>query len=485
MQEVKVMKINAAQHVSGVLTSKQSPRGQAGYQTLFYTCELLAQDEIRIIERQAQYSFAQEGKAKWQSYRLTPQRHVVSRIIPISEPDEFGRRGRFFTHSLICDVLGGQQFDEALFDLLQPQDFLSALDKVLASDGMKTGHSLAISVDVKKTWVKESQSLLREWSGEQLNRLYMLMSDPRQLIEQGQYVALVGSEAQILEVLKVAFLLTSPTARRFCSFDTGASSGDVESEVKFWGRGLSAAGAARYVIDAARRQVTIPESPMLLAGGFSPEQVSAPLRRAILARLNQPSEHMLHCLINRKYAAFIGEPIYNALLHETDLPLTATDLELLIPFGQTHRGLNLLLALKSGNEAQRLQTLAAMDVQSYKECVRELRTRPDFKPWQVFSPDFIPTWFAFFRGEYSMDDLTTAITQVAEYGSARDRKYVESIHERLDQSQRQALGLWLKASPHRFEALQAALDNPVNTKASGNSAGKLNSLIRRVLPFGK
>ena len=43
------MKITAAQHVSGMLTSKQSPRGQAGYQTLFYTRELLAPGEVRVI----------------------------------------------------------------------------------------------------------------------------------------------------------------------------------------------------------------------------------------------------------------------------------------------------------------------------------------------------------------------------------------------------------------------------------------------------
>ena len=55
------MKITAAQHVSGMLTSKQSPRGQAGYQTLFYTRELLAPGEVRVIERPVQYSSARDS----------------------------------------------------------------------------------------------------------------------------------------------------------------------------------------------------------------------------------------------------------------------------------------------------------------------------------------------------------------------------------------------------------------------------------------
>jgi hypothetical protein len=481
------MKVNAAQHVSGVLTSKQSPRGQAGYQTLFYTRELLAPEEMRVIERQVQFSSARDDHATWQSYRLTPQRHVISRIIPIPEPDEFGRRGRFFTHTLIFETLGGQQFDEVLFDLLRPRNFLPSLDNVLASDALKTGHIPALSVAAQKQWVNEAEGLLRDWSGEQLSQLYMLMSDPSQLIAQGQHVALLGSEAQILDALKVAFLLSPATARKFCSFDTNAYASEAPPDVTFWGRGFPAAGTASYVIDAARRQVTIPESSPLRPDGFSLEQISTPLRKAIVTRLTRPSEHMLRCLLNRKHKAFIGEPIYQTLLHETDLSVTAADLELLTPLGQTHPGLGLLLALKSGNESQRLQMLAAMrDSTSYKQRVSELKTRPDFKPWQVFSPIFMLTWFELFRGAYSMTDLTCAVSKVAEHGSAQDRKYIENVHEHLDPAQRQTLGHWLKASPHRLERLQAALDKPVKRRADGNSAGKSNSLVRRFLHrFGK
>lgn len=480
------MRITAAQHVSGMLTSKQSPRGQAGYQTLFYTPELLTPDEVRVIERRVQYSAARSSKAKWQSYRLSDRRHVISRIVPISEPDEFGRRGRYFTHSLICDVHDGQSFDAIMFGLLRAQNFFSSLDKVLAAGAVKTGHVPTITVDTGNEWINDEMSCLRSWSGEQLNQLYMLMSDPRQLTEQGQHVTLVGNEEQILEALKVAFLLTPAAARKFCSFDTNAPNSDAQSHTTFWGRGSETAGSSGYVIDGARREITIPKLSPLRANGFSPEEGSAPLRDAIAAQFTHPSKGMLRSLVERRYATFIGELTYQTLLHEAGLTLTTTDLKLLSPFGPAHDGLGLLLAIKSGDDAQRLRTLAAMKLPSYKERIRQLSACHDFKPWQVFCPIFMPTWFDLFHGAYSMNDLMIAITKVAEHGSERDREYVESIYQHLDSTQRQKLGSWLKASRLRFDRLQAALDKPVRARTGDSPNGKLHSLLHRIThPFGK
>lgn len=476
------MKVKAAQHVSAMLTSRQSPKGRAGYQTLSHTRELVSADELRGLERQVQGSAARDGKPKWQSYRLDDRRHVVSRIVPIPEPDDFGRRGRYFTHTLICDVPAGQQFDDTLFGLLRPENFFSSLDQVLASDGARTGLAPVVMVDVGNGRGSGVPGWLREWSGEQLNQLYMLMSDPRRLIEQGHHVALVGSESQIMEALETAFLLTLPEARKFCSFDTNAPGDGAPQGVTFWGRGSASARGASHAIDAARRWITFPDSSPLRADGFSPERLSAPLRQALVAWLGPPSQEMLRCLVNRRYAAFVGEPLYQTLLREAELPLTAADLKLLSPFGQAHGGLGLLLAMKSGDDAQRLRRLAELDVRSYTERSEQLRGRPDFRPWQMFSPIFMHTWFSLFRRDYRLDDLTTAITRVAEHGSVGDRKYVENIDEYLDQGERQALGRWLKASALRFDRLQAALDRPIHARGRDGFTGKSRSFLRRILP---
>jgi hypothetical protein len=485
------MKITAAQHVSAMLTSRQSPRGDAGYQTLYYTRELLTPNEVSVIERLVQYSSVRESRPKWQSYRLSARRHVVTRVVPIDEPDEAGRTGRYFTHSLVCDMPGEQQFAASLLSLLRPQNFLPSLGDVLASDGMKTGRCPTFTVDPAdesgEAGRRRLLGRLRDWSGEQLNRLFMLMSDPRQLTERGQYLALLGSDEQIIEALKVAFLLVPPAALKLCSFDTNPSGSASPPEGAFWGRGAAAAGESSYTIDAAQQQITLPESSPLRSNGFSPELVSEPLRKAVVARLSRPSDAMLRRLAEHQYVAFIGEPLCQTLLSEAELPLTRADSELLARFGSKRNpGLSLLLALKSGDDAGRLRALAAMDAPSYRECVRQLKARPGFEPWQAFSPVFTPTWFELFRGAYGPDDLTTAVAKVAEHGSGEDMDYVHTIAEHLSADELRALGRWLKASAIRLERLQVALDERARRRAGGDRAGNSHSLLRRITHlFGK
>lgn len=466
------MNVRVGQHASGVLTSKQSPRGMAGYQTFGYTRELVTQEESRAIESRVQDAPAQGCKVRWQSYRLSPRRHVITRVVLIPEPDEFGRRGRFFTHSLICDANDEQHFGEMLCDLLRPRNFYQSLEQVLASDGLKTGDIPPAAIDADGEWLNEAWRATRGWSGEQLHLLFLLMRDPRRLIEAGECVALVGSEEQILDALKVAFLLTPVAARGLCSFDTSASG--AHSNIILWGRGATTAGSARYVLDAARRHVTIPESSTLWAAAFPSEQLSSPLRAALRARLEGPADQELSALLEQRYAAVVARPICQTLLQAPELRLTSHDLELLIPLGQQYLSLGLLLALMTGDESRRLQLLAATDSASYRACVGELRGWSGFEPWQVFTPAFMRMWFETFRDDYNMRDLTTAVGKVAEHGSKQDRRGLETMHEHLDQRQRQELGSWLRTTPYRLRALQDALDKPAGD-------GQSNSLWHRVL----
>lgn len=474
------MKLSAAQHVSGMLTSGQSRTGQAGYQTLFCTRDVLEPDEIRIIERQAQLSFAGDSQAKWQSYRLSSNRHVISRLTPIAETDEFGRRGRFFAHSLIFDAANAVQVDETLFDLLQVASFFVSLDRVLASDAMNSGNIPAVAIDCKMQSAKEAQNSLGDWNGEQLHQLYLLMREPRQLLDQRQHVILAGSESEILAALKVAFLLAPASARKFCSFDTRAPACLDQSDVVFWGHGAQASETADYLIDGGRREVRIPAGSPALADNFSFEKVPPALRRPILERFRLPSEPMLAALLDRRYATFIAEPIYQALLHESDMPFSGDELEFLSQFQQAHTGLALLLSLKTGNESQRLQTLAAMDLHSYVQRLKELRNTAIFQPWQGLSPVYMSTWRDLFRGRHSLEDIEAAIEAVAKYGDKKDAEHIKNIHEYLDSEERKSLSAWLKSSPYKFRRLQAGLDKPVRRRPKGK-----HSFWSRMLRFGR
>lgn len=475
------MRFDAAQHISAVLTAKQSPRGRGGYQTIMRTEGALTDEDVYLLERQAQYIPAHGSGVRWQSYRLDARRHVITRIVPIDEPDEAGRRGRFFSHSLVIDAAGRGAFDDFVLDLLQTRNFLPSLDRVLAAEGVRTGHIGAAAVEARAEWARDARSLLRDWPGESLNNLSALTADPRGLSEQGQHVVLTGGETQVLQALKVVFLLTPPAERRHCSFDTNVVGSEPHPDVPLWARGYpSAASAAPLLIDAARHQVTVPEWLLARENHFSLEQFSPPVRELIGRRFNRPTERMLDCLGTRRYEAFVGELAYESLLAGSDPALTDSDLEALLPFARSHSGLGLLLALKSGDEPRRLGALASVrDWSEYRQRLGELRGRPGVEDWQLFSPGFMSTWFGAV-GDYNMDDIKRAVASVAEHGSDEDREQLICLDECLAGGRRRELAAWIAASPFRLDRLQAALSRPAAANGRQRGHGGLNHFWRRL-----
>jgi hypothetical protein len=255
------MRMTAAQHISGVLTQDQSLKGRGGFQTILHTPDMLSQDDVRTIEHRVQCVPAGEKRAKWQYCRLSGERPMITRIIPIPEPDEFGRRGRYLTHSLIFDPSDWRRIDDAPFDLMRPGNFFSSIEQVLEFYGFKAGKAPAALIEVRREWNKEAEDLIRKWPVEQLKGLIELTGTPQRMIEQGHYIQLLGSETQILGALKVVFHLGSPSAREIYSFDTNASGCDWRPDASFWARGFTSGNkaGARFVIDAAGLQVSHPE----------------------------------------------------------------------------------------------------------------------------------------------------------------------------------------------------------------------------------
>jgi hypothetical protein len=546
------MRITAAQHVTGVLTQGESPTGTGGPQTLLSTLDELRQDEIHLIESQAKYGPEQEGKVRWQFYGLASHRLVIARIIQNPKPDEV-RRARHLAHSLVFSALDTKSIEQVLFSLLRQDLFFTSIDQVLACDGMKngTGRIEAASVEAGTEWVDEAWALAQQWSGADLNRLVQLVCNRHAMTNKRQYVEIVGNERQILDALKVAFLLTPTSHRTHCSFDTNASGFEEQGTVGFWARGFS--GSERHTpffVDAAKRQVTIADTSSLrpstygrwleeevkahgyarvrdnLAQGQTlasvveghgtsprasqkkdadfeigfvranadlikervahllPEQFSPHLREAIVARLSKGPTETLAWLTRSQSLVLFCEPAYETLLHDANLTLSASDLEVLTPHAKGHHGLGLVLALKTGDESMRLQALADMGRDEYAQRVAEFKARPDFKPWQVFFPAHFDAWRHLCRELYTLDDLAHGISSVAEHGSDQARRDLTVIASSLPyKTERQALLQWLRSSSYRLPAFETALRMSLASEdqQGGEESGSLPKRILRGL----
>lgn len=250
--------ITAAQHIFASLTREQSPTRRRGYQTCFYTRGQLTPAAVRAIEGRAQHCAAQGDKGKWQFFWLPTQQAVVSHLVSVPEPDEFGRKGRYLMHSMVISAADWGLIGCNPFPLMNPKNFSRTMDTALALGDLKTGEMGAVRLEVGPGG-ERARTLSELWPTDELWKLARLACHPLAIAGGGQFVAFVGDEQQIREALEVAFLLP-PAPRADCSFDTAAAGCSWPREVTFWGRGFSdeREGRTPFVVDAARRKVRLP-----------------------------------------------------------------------------------------------------------------------------------------------------------------------------------------------------------------------------------
>lgn len=253
------MRLHAAQHVFGSLTKNQSVARLHGYQTLFYTQGLLTETEVEMIERRAQFHATSDERIKWQFYRLSEEKAVISCLSPIAEPDEFGRKGRYLAHSLVLYTSDLARLGGAPFDLMRTNFFYTTIEKALADGNLQASELPATTLDIEPVWLDNALAIADEWDGETLGKLVRLICQARSLAEQNKYVALIGSNEQVLNAVSIAFALAAPEALRSCSFDTSASGCDWTRDATFLLRGFADERDARtqFVIDTARRRVKL------------------------------------------------------------------------------------------------------------------------------------------------------------------------------------------------------------------------------------
>lgn len=251
--------IRAAQHVFASLTPEQSPTRRRGYQTLFYTREDVSAQIARSIEDRIQSRFPSGQSSKWQFFSLPNEAIVLSHLVAIPEPDEFGRKGRFLAHSLCVSASDWRLLDYSPFGLMRSGSFCRTLDQALTLGNLKSGTVGPVNVQVDPRHQAAAQSRAGQWPPEELWKLTQLTCHALGIAGAGQFVGFVGSEREIIEALEVGFLL-HPVPRLSCSFDTFSVGCSWPREVNFWGRGFQTEREARspFIVNCGARSVRVP-----------------------------------------------------------------------------------------------------------------------------------------------------------------------------------------------------------------------------------
>lgn len=213
--------IHAWQHIYAHVERGQSPQRERGFQTLFYSHDGLSEEDIRVLERRVFFDVRKGVPYKRQYYPLSRDRVVVAQAVPLPEPDQLGRGGRYLFHSLVFDLAEWRQIGCQPFAVFARQPFLTQLEAALERGDLTSGNIEPVALDVTEPdEVKKIEFLASSWSNEALIGLGWLVLRATELLNQQKRLAVVGSQDVICHVLELAFLLATPEARRHCSFDT-------------------------------------------------------------------------------------------------------------------------------------------------------------------------------------------------------------------------------------------------------------------------
>jgi len=228
------MQITVYQHIFSNVSREQSPTGRRGYQTLFFTQSGLSEQEVKILEDRSQYYASDVEPIKYQFHLLASGKAVITRIIPLQEPDEFGRRGRYLAHSLIVPRGDFAALDYCPLGLLVSAWYFSQLEDAFHQGDRRSGNIPSRVLDVSVAWKDAALRAAKSWAPDQLIRLARLGWQAGQLKESRQAVVAIGELNQFLSALAIVFLLTSPYKRPLLSFDTYVYGCDWSQDWPFW-----------------------------------------------------------------------------------------------------------------------------------------------------------------------------------------------------------------------------------------------------------
>ena len=230
------MQISAYQHIYSNVPKEQSPSGRRGYQTLLYSHEGLSREDVLALEEKAQYYSSPAEPVKRQFFTLPDGRAVVSQTVPLPEPDEFGRKGRYLSHSLIISAEDFAALDYCPALLFSSRHFFIRPEEALSA-GQRGSDIPPRVLPVSDGWQATILQMATDWPKEQLLALARLGWQAAHLKTERQAVALEGAPEEIMRTMALLSLLVPPDKRPLLTFDSYAYGCDWSRDWSFWGWG--------------------------------------------------------------------------------------------------------------------------------------------------------------------------------------------------------------------------------------------------------
>lgn len=287
--------IQAWQHIFSNVEQEQSPRGRGGFQTLFYSHAGLTGVEVEEMESRLLYFPSEVEPVKRLFFTTSTGKGVVSQIVFLPRPDQFGRGGRYLAHSLVFEPEALAQFEADPFRIYRCFAFVTTVAGALDRGDFQTGDIPPVSLELPSQLAGELEAAGR-WPANGLKKLALLALRADRQARDRNAITLAGSPEQIEETLEAAFLTVPAAIRARCSFDTYFYHCNLVATY-FWAIGLPEPPVrAKFVlVEAATRQIQ----------GDLPQQPDTAYERWVLAAIDQ--EKLVGIVRQRDGAFAIGE----------------------------------------------------------------------------------------------------------------------------------------------------------------------------------
>ena len=212
--------VQAWQHIYSNVEQEQSPKGQGGFQTLFYTTAGLTADEVSEMEGRLLYFPSKTVEpVKRIFFTTTTGKAVIAQIVVLSDPDQFGRKGRYLAHALAFALEDLAKFEADPFRVYRSFSFFTNVAEVLAQGNFETGDIGPVSVDVSAGLAQDIQAA-RQWPEGELKKLALLALRVDPQTQRREAITFAGEPEEIESALAAAFVAVPTVMRPRCIFDT-------------------------------------------------------------------------------------------------------------------------------------------------------------------------------------------------------------------------------------------------------------------------